>query len=46
MTKEEEMMSIVNHLYWFYNADMADIENQKDFKNSISKLELLIKEGE
>lgn len=44
MTKEEKMMSIVNHLYWFYNADMADMDNQKDYKNSIEKLTLLIKE--
>lgn len=45
-TKEEKMLSIINHLYWFYNADMSDIDNQKDFKDSIAKLELLVKQEE
>lgn len=44
MSKEEQMMSILNHLYWFYNADMSLGENQKDFKESIKKLENLIKQ--
>ena len=42
-TIEEEMLTIISHLFWFYNTDMADIENQKDFKQSIEKLELLVK---
>jgi len=42
-TRKEEMLTIISHLFWFYNADMADMENQKDFKQSIEKLELLVK---
>ena len=42
-TIKEEMLTIISHLFWFYNADMADMENQKDFKQSIEKLELLVK---
>ena len=44
MSKQEKMLTIVSHLYWFYNADMNDLGNQKDFKESIEKLELLVKQ--
>jgi len=43
-TKEEKMMSILNHLYWFYNADMSNVDNQKDFKETIEILQNIIKD--
>jgi hypothetical protein len=43
MKNEEQMMAILNHIYWFYNANMSLEENQKDFKESVRKLENLIK---
>jgi hypothetical protein len=41
--KREQMTAMLNHLYWFYNADMSLEENQKDFKQTIKSLEILIK---
>lgn len=41
---KEEMLNGINHLYWFYNADMCQIENQKDFKATLARLEYLVKE--
>jgi len=46
MTKNEKMLSLVAHLYWFYNADMKNFDNQNDFKKNIEELELLIKQEE
>lgn len=46
MEPKEQMINIINHIYWFYNADMrTDIENQIDFKSSLDALEKLIKDN-
>ena len=41
-TKSEKILATIDHLYWFYNVDMKDLENQKDFKNTIKHLIKLI----
>jgi hypothetical protein len=41
-TKSEKILATIDHLYWFYNADMQDLKNQKDFKKTIKHLIRLI----
>lgn len=42
MNKQNEIKAILDHLYWFYDVDMSDQENQKDFKDSLDKLTALL----
>lgn len=41
-TKSEKILSVIDHLYWFYNVDMKDVKNQEDFKSTIKKLIVLV----
>jgi len=41
---KEQISNLLNHLYWFYNADMSNVDNQKDFKETIEILQNIIKD--
>lgn len=42
---KQVILNLLDHLYWFYNADMSDKENQKDFLSTLNRLLVLIAEG-
>lgn len=42
MNTKEKIQTCLNHLHWFYNADMTEIENKEDYLATLDKLNSLV----
>lgn len=42
MNPRDKIQCYLNHLHWFYNADMTDKNNQEDFLSTLDKIAYLL----
>lgn len=44
MNPRDKIITCLNHLHWFYNADMTDKANQEDFLATLDMISSLVTE--